>query len=227
MIWGQLRRTPDLPVSATAAVATATAGMTATTKSTAATGSAAAKSAARRATCRSRCCTASCTGITACRISATDAAVCSASSVCAANAVPAAISESAAQTVAGVTVETPVIPWAYTDEQTAVEPLRAVIAVRRAGIGVVRVIAPLASRRTVVHGRGNDFGSNANPDSLLSICCRCRERQSQKSRKQNQAKLLHKSSSCCPVLFFLDRGNGADLRSQHLPASGLLLPAGF
>src|SRR5580658_2834159 len=215
MIWGQSRRTPNLPVSAAAMATTAT-SMTAATKSTTSMGSAAAKSAARRGS-SSRCYAASSTGISACRISATVAGAVT-------TAVSAATSEAAAQAVAGVPVPAPVIPGAYTDEQAAGEPLWPVIPVRRATIGVIRVVSPFASGWAVVHWSGNDFGSDANPDSHLSICCRCRERQSQKSCKQNQAEFLHISSSCCPVLFVLDRGNGANLRPQHLPASGLPTP---
>src|SRR5580658_3688847 len=217
MIWGQSRRTPNLPVSAAAMATTAT-SMTAATKSTTSMGSAAAKSAARRGS-SSRCYAASSTSISACRISATVAGA-----VTTAVSVSAAISEAAAQAVAGVPVPAPVIPGAYTDEQAAGEPLWPVIPVRRATIGVIRVVSPFASGWAVVHWSGNDFGSDANPDSHLSICCRCRERQSQKSCKQNQAEFLHISSSCCPVLFVLDRGNGANLRPQHLPASGLPTP---
>jgi hypothetical protein len=60
----------------------------------------------------------------------------------------------------------------------------------------------------------------------LSICCRCRERQSQEHCKQNQAKSLHKSSSCCPVLLNLWTWGSNFIFSTHRPV-GCLPASGF
>ncbi len=66
------------------------------------------------------------------------------------------------------------IPRAYAKEETAAKPSRSVIAIRRTGIGIVRVVTPIASRGTVVHGSGNHCWANSDTNSHLSLCCRSR-----------------------------------------------------
>jgi hypothetical protein len=92
----------------------------------------------------------------------------------------------AASTPAAVTVPSaapaPAIPRAYAKKHPVHEPIRSVKAVGRAGIGIVRVVAPLADRGTVFHGSGNKRRTNSN--IFLDILGHCRycERQSQQHR---------------------------------------------
>ena len=120
---------------------------------------------------------------------------------------------------------TPTPPGAYAEEDAAGEPAGAVIAIGRTGIRVVRVIAPFAGRGTIFHWSGNHCGANSNPDSHLSTCCRCRERQSQEHCKQNQAKSLHISSSCCPAL--LNLGTWGRTPSSALAGPRAFAASGF
>lgn len=98
----------------------------------------------------------------------------------------ATISVSAAIAAPSVAI-TPTAPWAYAKKHAAVEPIGSVEAVRSAGIRVVGVIAPLTCRGTIGYWGDSNFGADTNPDSHLGVCCRSRERQSQKQCKQNQA----------------------------------------
>jgi hypothetical protein len=110
-----------------------------------------------------------------------------------------------------------VIPRAYADEHAAVEPLRPVIAIRSARVGVIGVVAPFTNRRGIVRGRINHLWTDTDLRHVSSIGCissvradfnpNCnlglghrRERQSHNHCQQNQAHIPHKSSSCCPVL---------------------------
>jgi len=218
-----------LPVSTTAGVATATAAAmeaaAATAESAASRGSRTSSSATRYARpCSATVGWACSTGVStsSAGIPATSPVSNSAATVCV-SATTVAVS-AASISVAATTVPAPTVPRADAEEDAAIEPLRTIKAVRSAGVGVIRVIAPLTYRGTIFRRGDCNFGANSNPDSHLGLCCRCRERQSQKQCEQNRAKSLHKSSSCCPVLFFLGSGAGVQLRPQHLPAFGLLTP---
>ncbi len=60
----------------------------------------------------------------------------------------------------------PVVPGTGTDEDTACEPARTVIAVRGARVGVIGIVPPIADRRTIVirsrHHRRPHADSNRN-----------------------------------------------------------------
>jgi hypothetical protein len=89
----------------------------------------------------------------------------------------------------------PAVPRSDANERAAVEPLRTVIAIRRAGVGVIIVVAPITDRGAVGIRGVSDCGANANTLIHLSVC-RYRERQSQKHCYQNQAHIPHKPSLC-------------------------------
>jgi hypothetical protein len=111
----------------------------------------------------------------AARISTASIAVC-------AVAVTAAIAISVAATITvavAAAAIAPVIPGARTDKDAAREPARPVIAIRRAGIRIIRIVAPIAGRRTVSIGRGNHSRTHSNTDRNLGMSC-SRERHSQK-----------------------------------------------
>jgi hypothetical protein len=74
---------------------------------------------------------------------------------------------------------TPVIPGAHADEQTAGEPFRPVVAIRRTGIRVIVVITPVADWGAISDGCGHDFRADAYSNGDLGIGCR-NERESQK-----------------------------------------------
>jgi hypothetical protein len=91
-----------------------------------------------------------------------------------------AVAVSAAISVSGAIV----VPGSDADEQAAVEPVRAVIAVRRASIGVIRVIAPLAIRGTVIGGIGKGR-TYADPYRDLGIRRDSGERKNNKHCQHN------------------------------------------
>jgi hypothetical protein len=127
---------------------------------------------------------------------------------------------STAETVPAIPMPpSPAVPRAYADEEAAAEPLRPVIAIGSAGVGVIRVVAPIANRGAVNVGGGNDRGTDAHSHSYLGIC-RGRERQSQKHREQNQAHFPHNFLLVPPRPGVPNVGTGAELRFQHLPGSG-------
>ena len=100
-------------------------------------------------------------------------------------AIAGAIAVSSAKSIPAAPVPATVVPRAGADENSAVEPLRPVIAIWGACIGVIRVIAPLADRGTVDHGSGHDCGTDPNSHLNLGICA-CRKGQSKEHRQQNQ-----------------------------------------
>jgi hypothetical protein len=116
----------------------------------------------------------------------------------------AASVKSAPAITPATTVPAAVIPWPGTDKDATKEPARPVIAIWRASIGIIGVIAPLADWGTVNLGSGNDRGadSNIHPDILSP--CRYRERHSQQHCQKNQPKSPHKSSLCRPLHFLAD-----------------------
>ena len=122
-----------------------------------------------------------CTSARSANIAASSAGIttCSTGITACAAVATATVAEAATHVVAGVTVEAPVVPRADADEEPAIEPAGSVIAVGCAGIGVVRVITPIAGRRTIGIRGVNDCGADSDTDSHLGVC-RCRERQSQK-----------------------------------------------
>jgi hypothetical protein len=79
----------------------------------------------------------------------------------------------------------PAVPRSDADEGAAHEPARPIIAVRRASVRIIRVVAPLTGRGTIfgvsVSGIGNHRGSDSHSHCNLGLCCR-RERHSQKQR---------------------------------------------
>ncbi len=161
------------------------------------------------------------------RISTATTVCVSATSIATAAIATPAVAVSTATVPAVPATAIPAVPRAYADEHAAVEPLRAVIAVRGAGVGVIGVIAPFTDRRTVIVRCGNDVGADSDSHAYLGICRNCK-RHGQEHRKQNQAQTLHKSSSCCPVLLLLDLGGiGVSLRPQHLPGFGFVFPTGY
>jgi hypothetical protein len=184
-------------VSTTAVAATTTVETAATSTMEAAS---AAESTARAASITVR---NAATGVTACTagyvatsaagITATSIAAASAVSVSATPAVSAAVAEAAAQVIAGVSVEAPVVPRADADKEAAVEPVRTVIAVGGAGIGVIRVIAPLAIRGTVICiiSGSNHCRPDADAYSDLGVRRDSSEREYHERCQQNQPELLH------------------------------------
>jgi len=150
----------------------------------------------------------------------------------AATAVPAATAIPSVPAIPAATIPTmtpsPAIPRPGSDEDPAIEPIRPVVAVRDAGIGVVRIIAPRADRGSVgLRRRGSrriGYGIRIIRILLILSRCRYRQRNSQQGCQQNQAKFLHKTSSCCPVPRLPKRGTGEQLRSRHCR---LLFPSGF
>lgn len=168
------------------------------------------------------------------------AAVCLTSAVSAASAVAisTAIAVSAAIAVAATTPTattavatptmspTPAVPGTYANEHTAVKPLRSVIAVRRAAIGVIGVVAPFTHRGTVIHWRCYNFRPDTNSNANINLGIRLHgERQGEQHRNHDQLQTFHDFLLCCPVsLSDLEfRGNP---RSQHPPV-GLFALSSF
>ena len=198
------------PTAAAAATTTVCTAATTAAKCTATTTTAVGTAAATTAKCTATAATAkstcSATGITtrpatgissaSCISSAARIGSASAVSSTAAVGIPAPAVTVAATTVAAAS---PAVPRANADEEAAVKPLRTVIAVGSAGIRVIRVVAPLAYRGTVIHRRGNHRGADSNSligaycSSLIVVLriCRNRERQSQNHRYQNQSHTPH------------------------------------
>jgi hypothetical protein len=104
----------------------------------------------------------------------------------------ATVAESSSVAISVTTAPTPSIPRAYAEEYAASEPTRAVVAIGRATVGVVVVIAVITNRRTI--SIGNRRNHRANPytdeDACLSLG---RESQGncQQRCKENQAKMPH------------------------------------
>jgi hypothetical protein len=94
-------------------------------------------------------------------------AVCIAATVPTAIPVPSAVAVAATEPVA--ISAAPVIPRANADEEATVKPAGTVVAIRRASIRIIGVIAPLAIRRAVVSRRRNHFGTDAHSNRYLGI----------------------------------------------------------
>lgn len=109
--------------------------------------------------------TACCSGISAGRATSIASAISS--------SISAAIPVGASIAVAAPTVPAPTVPRADADEEAAYEPVRSVITVRRASVGVVRVVAPVADRGTINVRGVTDRRADSDADSDLGIC-RCR-----------------------------------------------------
>jgi beta-lactamase regulating signal transducer with metallopeptidase domain len=99
----------------------------------------------------------------------------------------------------------PAVPRTNADEDTAVEPIRPIVAVRSAGIGVIGVITPWADRLCVDHRGGNDRRTDSHFVRILIVLilivlvvlivlgdCRCRKRNGQKRCNENQPNAPHK-----------------------------------
>jgi hypothetical protein len=80
-----------------------------------------------------------------------------------------------------------VIPRSSADEEPVHEPVRPIVAVRGAGVGIVGVIAPLADRSGIDHGNGDDRRADSNFFFNILSVCRCRKGQGQQHCHQNQA----------------------------------------
>jgi hypothetical protein len=102
-------------------------------------------------------------------------------------AVSAAIPVAAAIAIAAATpsMTAPAVPRSDTDEDAAVKPVRAVIAVRCAGVGVIGVIAPLAIRGTVGISGIYQSGADTYPHPDLGIRRDSGERKNNKHRQHN------------------------------------------
>jgi len=203
-----------MAAATTVAATKAATGMTASAKAAAGSATESATSCwrSRSATCK----TTSSAGVTACPASISATIACSVST--------APVSVAAAIAVAAPAVsKAPSVPRADTDEEAAVKPLRPVVSVGRAGVGVVRVVAPIADGRTVGIRGFSDRRANSDTHSHLGVC-RCRERQSQKHCEQNEAKLFHDNLLVLPRPF---RSGPGIQRSQHLPATGFFFPTSF
>jgi len=159
----------NLPMTTTTAVSAATTCMACESAACAAANSTAAcyRSAAP-AGCNS---TTYSAGISATRIATASIAV-SAASVSVPTAAPAMS-------------PTPAAPRSDTKKDAAVKPSRPVVPVRCAGVRVIRVVAPLARRRTINCRCVINRRANAHPDSHLGICRSRSERQCQNHCKQN------------------------------------------
>jgi hypothetical protein len=123
-------------------------------------------------------------GITAC-------SACIATSAVAISA--ATIAVATATVAVSATAPAPSVPGSGTDKEAAREPTRSVIAVRRASVGVVRVIAPFAIRGAVIGGI-TYCGTDADSHRYLGICWNSGERQNYKycqRGQRDQTKLLH------------------------------------
>lgn len=86
--------------------------------------------------------------------------------------ISAAISVAAAEPIAGMSVEAPTVPRANADEEAAGEPVRTVIAIRRASVWIIRVVAPLAVRRAIIARRIHNGRTNTHANRDLGIRCR-------------------------------------------------------
>jgi hypothetical protein len=104
--------------------------------------------------------------------------------ISAAITVSAAIPVAAAIAVSAMT-PAPVIPGADADKDAAVEPVRTVIAIRCASVGVIRIIAPRAIRRAVIAGSRHHRRSNSNPYRDLGIRRDSGERKNYKRCQHN------------------------------------------
>jgi hypothetical protein len=165
--------------------ASATAAVIAAATAAAVIATAAAESAARAATITA-CAAASVPASTAAYV-ATSAAGISAASIAAASAVAATVAISATIAIAAPAVPAPSVPRAGADEHAAVEPVRTVIAVRGASIGIILVIAPRAIRGAVVADISgiNHCGADADSNSDLGARRYSGERQNHKRCQQN------------------------------------------
>jgi hypothetical protein len=101
-----------------------------------------------------------------------------------ASAVSTAIAVAATITVAAIApaATTPAVPRPGTDEEPAGEPARPVIAIGRAGVWGIRIIAPIANRGTIGIGRVDDRRTDANSNPNLSVC---RRSESQRQRQEH------------------------------------------
>jgi hypothetical protein len=110
-------------------------------------------------------------------------------------AVSAAISISAVISVACVVavisvsvigmMPAPAIPGTHTDKDAARKPGGTVITVRRAGVGIIRVVAPIACGRAISYRRRNHRRPNSHTHRNLSVSRDCRERQCEEHREQD------------------------------------------
>jgi hypothetical protein len=151
-------------------------------------------------------------------------------SVPAATAIPTTMPPAAATPAA--MAPTPVKPRARANEDAAIEPIRPIVPVRGAGVGVVGIIAPLADRGTINYRSGNNRGSDSNIIRIVHILiwiarililgrCRCRQGHSKQCCQNNQAKSPHKISSCFHVPLASNRGSGDNHCHQHCRLLGI------
>jgi len=99
----------------------------------------------------------------------------------------------------------PSIPGPDTDEETACKPLRPVVAVRSAGVGVIGVVAPVTYWRPVLHRRGNHRRSDSNAHSHLGVRLQS-EGDHQKRCDQCKAKTAHNVLPVLPCPAFPGHG---------------------
>jgi len=90
--------------------------------------------------------------------------------VSAAVAVSAAITPSAA---VPAVAPAPAIPGTSANEDAADKPVRAVIAIRRTGIGIIGIVAPLANWRPVLDRSRDNVRSNPYANSDLGVRSDC------------------------------------------------------
>jgi hypothetical protein len=113
-------------------------------------------------------------------------AISAAITVMAAIAVSTAVSVTAAITVSAPSMPpAPAIPGTRTDKEAAGKPGGTVISIGSASIRVIRVIAPITYRRTIINRRRHDFRTDSNPYCDLGVSRDCCERQSQDHRERD------------------------------------------
>ena len=116
---------------------------------------------------------------------------------------------------------TPAVPRPDAEEYPVIKPVRCVVAVWGAGIGIIRVEAPIADRWPVDHGCGNNDGTDSNIIRIFNILGyrRRRQRHSQQSCQQNQLKIPHTILLVPPYPASLGPGPPS---TSALPTSGPL-----
>lgn len=126
---------------------------------------------------------------------------------------------------APATSPSPVIPGAGADEDSTDKPVRAVVAIRRAVVGIVRIVPPCAFWWTVVVGSGNHRRSDSDSHGDLGL----RRRNNRKGKhcnhcQQHQAISPHDTLHVPPDF---RSGAGVTPGLRHCPSRSVLVAAGF
>jgi hypothetical protein len=130
-------------------------------------------------------------------------------------AIIAPVTVPVASAVVAVMTPAPAVPWACADEYPARKPLRAVVAVWSASVGIIRVVAPFADWWPVVvvgvivvcvricYDRRSDAHTKRD------LCfCHFGQRQRQERCKQEQLELSHDTLLVLPIRLFRIRETG-------------------